>query len=424
MTTFHIPERLSSQDVLRGRACFIPDAYRAAGSNNKSSKSILETFDFRIVGQVVADSQLNGCAASQVNVINYTEDFIVSLDKWNRVTIIPPVPETGYGRQRYDGCIFIEVVNSKAYQTADIGARIYKRYRNVPLLHKGDIGSYYYKEPTREESPKFQGNQIHQFSIADGISQMNEHGGSFYCPNTDLVFMTMEAAESGDLVLHPNTDVTTLAELGLDEECCRVITHQISVNNMKSAASFVNIGGDVISIPNTRDPNQPTGITIRRLENRRGTKMKLIFSGQYEFDDPSCPIHVFDSENAAITNGNPDKTVELEIVKTKLLTEKAKAVNARDSQEFAQTKVQNDKVLEEERLKSEQETARKAQATRDAQEKARRAQAQAEQEKAEQARKENKQSHRSRMLEIGGKIVLALAGIATAALSIYRLKKS
>lgn len=423
MPSFHIPERLDSTSLLRGKACFIPDSYRRENTYHRSSRDILDTFEFRVVGQVVADSQLYGSSAAQVNVINYTDSNIVSLDKWNRVNIIPPCLNDANGKRLHDGAIFIEIVNSKALQSADLGARIYKRYRSLNVLHKGEIGSYFYKDPNHEEAPKWQGNQIHQFSIGEAIEQLNDLGGSFYCPNSDLVFMTMEAAETGELVLHPNTDVATLAELGIEEECCRVITHQISVNNMRSKEAWVNIAGDVVNLPNSRDPNKPTGVFIRRLENRRGVKIREIISEYFAFDDPNCPLNIFDSETAAITNGHPDKAVELEIVKTKLLTEKAKSDNARENQDFQQKKIENDKIIEDERLKTEAAQAKAARDAADAQAKARAAQAKVDEEKAEHARKENKQTHRSRMLEIAGKIALAVAGIVTAGLSIYRLKK-
>lgn len=425
MSSIHIPIRLEKTTAVNA-ASFYPDSmmrYQNHKVGSKSSQAILETFGFRSVGSVVADTQVSGAAISQINVINYTGQAIVCLDSFNRVQVIPPSLDNNYGNEHYKDSVFIELVSSRAVQYADLGVEIWRRYAELGTHSGNQVSDYYYTDHRHGEAPKYQGNNIHQFMIEEAINELVEHGGSFYHPETDLVFMTLETASQGDIVVHPRTDSTFLSKKDFDSANDKTITHQIRVNYHRSNASYVNIGGDVMEVPNLKNPNIDEGIYLCRYITRAGAKTKKVHEQHYAFNDPACPLNLFDSEEAARTNGHPDKLLDLEIVKSKREVEIMKVDLLMAQSALAKEKTENERLLEEDRLTKEKhanelkqkEAVRLHQVTMKKQA--------AEEEKLNQAKDENKTSHRQRMLEIGGKIILAVAGVFTSLLTIYRLSR-
>jgi hypothetical protein len=447
MAKYRVPERISEQDfVTKTKASFIPGNHLSGvKAYGGTDGLLLETYSLRTVGHILATSQVPGSAGNQVNVINYTEEPLVCLDKYNRVHVIPPCPPEYDGHLPHRG-VLIEVVSSKAVQHGNTATRAYKRYQQVPSLQDSDISKYYYENPRSSDTQKQQSNQIHQFLIGDFNEVINELGGAIYDPHSDMVLMTIQVAEDYDLplVIHPNTSVETLIALGLDITIQQAITHQIYVNGMDSNNIFINIGGDVTRIPNCHNPNEPTGIFIRKRALARGGKVKDISCDHYAFGDPSCPLHLFDSAAAAKTYGNPDKAVELEIQKSKLETEHTKTKLAEATQALNLEKTRNDQILEQARIENEKRKNEdqflkdKEMTEAKHQEQIRitemnRQKAIAEEEKIRKAREEAEfthkakmeeqiRGHRARMMELGGKLLVAVIGIATTAITLYKLK--
>lgn len=424
MSTIHIPERLENNPEDSKAFSFYPDSLARmsnVGSQVKSAMQILDTCSFKHVGQVAADTILSGSAVMQTNVINYTGFPIVCLDSLNRVQIIPPADDLN--SERYAGCILFELVSGKALQHADEAALIWKRYSEVGTHNGNGVSNYYYQPHGLDEAPKYQGSNIHQFLVRDAIVALNEHDGSFYHPETDLVIMTTTAASTGDLVVHPRTDSTYLSKKDFDNANDKTITHQIRVNNRRSNATYVNIGGDVVEVPNLKNPNLEEGVYLRRFICRGGSRSKLISEEHYGFKDPRCPLNLFDSEDAAMTNGHPDKLLDLNIAKTKRETEMLKAELTKTTNLLSQEKMENDRLIENDRVSKEKQINEMKQKEALRQHKVAMERSAVEEEKASQVRDENKTSHRMRMLEIGGKIILAVAGIVTTCISLYRLKR-
>lgn len=426
MSTIHIPARLENASEEVNFASFYPDAmsrFERTERRTKSNQYLIDSFGLRNIGHVVADHIHQGCSSDQRNVINYTGQPIVCLDNFNRVQIIPPCVDLPEGYGHLEGTIFIELVQGKALQNADVGARIWRRYAELGTHAGNQVSDYYYTLPRNEEAPKYVGNNIQQLVLKNALQLFEDNDGSFYHPETDLVFMTLDVAEHGDIVVHPRTDSTFLSKKDFDNANDRTITHQIQVNNKRSSAAYVNIGGDVFEVPNLKNPNLKDGVYIRRFITRAGSRSRLEMEKHFDFKDPACPLIIFDSEDSALTNGQPDKLFELSIARTKRETEEMKAKLAKTTTELAMQKADNDKLIEADRLLKEKHMNELKQLEAKRIHEVNIKKAKVEEEKTTQAREENTSSHRMRMLEIGGKIILAVAGIVTTFLSLYRLKR-
>lgn len=379
---------------------------QVAGPNDiRTQLSVGKMHYTEILDRVQCTFTPRGIGGRLVYVYNFTNFPICLIDNTNAITIIDSaynsnlVPQDGL-----HGKIIVEVAtNNQDQKISQMNDAYLKRRREAFVgMDLGYHGDNCYNDEAYDNtiSAKASQNQRLRFIITDPLALFKDNGGAFYLRDANIVIGMMN--DPNKIWLHPDSEKTIKLKARPKMKNTESLGVEVYINDNEHVfdKAFVNVAGEVLEVPVTRNANEPNQISLWFDVHSQGTTPM-----HYKFDDRNCPVEIYRSRADALSGGSPDKVIDKEIleIKAKLAKEKTEY----DQAEF-----------ERQRIRAEEQ----AQRQREELENQRREKEKDQQLKHEQAKynqKVEKVSFWRKFMVEGVKTVAAVAACVTSAVGLY-----
>lgn len=286
-----IPQRLSHEDDVR--------SYNACDSD-----SIIKEYISRVVDKSVMITRSQADCSERKVYLNFTDRPLMMIGQDNVPHILPIVKLDKYIDFCLNALVIITIPphTDASTLTSEVDDAVtnftqhrYNALSNIDPEHRklssGTLdpftSSLYFNTP--------------KIDILTDITGKLKTFNGFYSGALDRVIVDFMRPSLTHWV-HPRSDYAVKVNLTpADDKESKVMRVSYSINDplTQHHKAFINISGDVIEIPITRDDAKPAILTVRHEVNGR-----VVSENAYPLDDPKKPVRLYADKQSALDLGD------------------------------------------------------------------------------------------------------------------------